>query len=301
METPFSQFMQKVTKENVVSFLQEKGLLVQTKHCDCGHDMAIQKFSQCSDGYAFRCNRCKKTKSIKDGRFFRNTSISLSKIMQLVFLWIMDTPVTTTENLLQISSRTAVQWYNYCRDVCSFKMVSLQQLLGGEGVIVQIDESLMFKRKNNMGRVVQQHWVFGMYDLSLRKGYLVNVPNRTTQTLIPIIQRWILPGTTIISDQWAAYNTLPTLGYLHFTVNHTQNFVDPQTGATTNHVEAFWSRIKRRLKYISSSQGDMKWSHLDEACYKHWYGFKSNNIWEFMELYLQHLREFILAEGITIQ
>ena len=39
---------------------------------------------------------------------------------------------------------------------------------------------------------------------------------------------YIVPGTTIISDLWVAYNTLGTLGYQHLTVNHTSNFVDCQ-------------------------------------------------------------------------
>lgn len=171
-------------------------------------------------------------------------------------------------------------------------MASLDQMLGGQGIIVQIDESLMFKRKSNTGRVLQQFWIFGMYDISLQRGYLMHVSDRSANTLIPLIQRWVVPGTTIHSDGWGAYNDLSALGFDHHQVNHSRNYVDPQTGVTTNHVEAFWSRIKRRLKYITGSQGDMRWSHLDEACYRHWYGFKSDNIWENIDIYISHLREF---------
>ena len=44
---------------------------------------------------------------------------------------------------------------------------------------------------------------------------------------------------TVSSDMWAAYQNIPGLpqAYQHFTVNHSQNFVDPVTNACTNHVE----------------------------------------------------------------
>ena len=58
---------------------------------------------------------------------------------------------------------------------------------------------------------------------------MVPVDRRDATTLLPIIQKYIAPGTTIISDLWAAYNTIGTLGYQHLTVNHSLNFVDPTT------------------------------------------------------------------------
>lgn len=47
---------------------------------------------------------------------------------------------------------------------------------------------------------------------------------------------------------WGAYNNLTAQGYQHGTVNHTYNFVDPNTQVTTNHVEAMWQRSKAKFK-----------------------------------------------------
>jgi transposase-like protein len=218
--------------------------------------------------------------------------LSMPTLLQLMFMWITDTPVVTAAVLTGVSDVTAIQWYQYYRDVCSRTMLGLEQKLGGQGVIVQIDESLMFKRKNNIGRVVEQFWVFGMYDLSLRKGYIIHVEDRSAETLLPIIQQWVIAGTTIHSDEWRAYARLSEFGYVHQTVNHAQNFVDPVTGATTNHVEALWSRIKRRLKFNSGSQGEMRWAHLDEACYRHWFGMKAKCVWRNWDVFLSHVRNY---------
>ena len=58
----------------------------------------------------------------------------------------------------------------------------------------------------------------------------------------------ILPASIVWSDMWAPYNGLQAPAYLHGTVNHTLNFVDPQKDVTTDHVEATWCRAKAKFK-----------------------------------------------------
>ena len=57
------------------------------------------------------------------------------------------------------------------------------------------------------------------------------------------LMRYVLPF-----DCWRAHNTIGLLGYRHLTVNHNLDFVDPITGACTNHVECFWSNDKMHNK-----------------------------------------------------
>ena len=75
------------------------------------------------------------------------------------------------------------------------------------------------------------------------------VPDQTRNTLEDIILYFILLGTKIISDCWAAYNTesFECYGYTHETVNHSCNFRDPVIGAYTNTIEATWGVVKRFL------------------------------------------------------
>ena len=120
--------------------------------------------------------------------------------------------------------------------------------IGGPGHTVEIDESAFNRRKANVGRVLQTQWVFGGIDVQTKEGFLVAVPQRDAATLLPILQRYVRPGTTVVSDMWAAYNTINNLGYQHLTVNHRIQFVNPATGATTNHVESMWCRAKQRNK-----------------------------------------------------
>ena len=62
---------------------------------------------------------------------------------------------------LHISSATAVDWYNFVRDICAEYFLAHPAVIGWAGVEVEIDESKFGKRKYNGGRVVDGHWVFG--------------------------------------------------------------------------------------------------------------------------------------------
>ena len=86
---------------------------------------------------------------------------------------------------------------------------------------------------------------------------MVTVPDRSQDTLLPIIKEWILPGTTIISDYWRSYCCLEREGYKHLRVNHSLNFKDPETGAHSNNIESSW----RAAKAITTSSGRRK-SHI---------------------------------------
>ena len=59
-------------------------------------------------------------------------------------------------------------------------------------------QSLMSKRKYNVGHRVAQRWVFGGVCRHGR-GFLQTVPDRSAATLIPIIREHIAPGTIIHS------------------------------------------------------------------------------------------------------
>ena len=71
------------------------------------------------------------------------------------------------------------------------------------------------------------------WDREDRKCFLVTVPNREKEVLLPLIQQRIAPGTTIMSDCWKSYDCLSKEDFKHLTVNHSVNFIDPETGCHT--------------------------------------------------------------------
>lgn len=105
-------------------------------------------------------------------------------------------------------------------------------------------------------------------DLGTGSFFMELVPQRDAATLVPIIQRIILPGSTVWSDEWAAYNQLNALGYVHQTVNHSQHYVDPATGVHTNNIEARWSACKASFKRRFGVAREHLPAYLDEYMWR---------------------------------
>lgn len=104
--------------------------------------------------------------------------------------------------------------------------------------------------RQNYGDVIDGPWVFGMVHQranGLVERRFIQVPRRDANTLLPIIQQHIAPGSTIRSDEWRAYIRLGRLGYTHETVNHSLWFVDPVTGVNTQRVESMWCAAKTKI------------------------------------------------------
>lgn len=155
----------------------------------------------------------------------------------------------------------------FFRDICSRALLSDQTKLGGVGQIVEIDECCIGrKRKFNRGyhRGGGNKWIFGILDLTTKKCHIEYVQNRTRDTLYHIIHQQVVRGTEIHSDEVPVYATLNQEGFIHKTVCHAENYVDPVDGTTTNHIENFWAHLKIYVQSIYGVDAQNLPLHLDE-------------------------------------
>ena len=104
--------------------------------------------------------------------------------------------------------------------------------------------------------------------------FAVVVEKRDARTLIPILRRFIRPGSIIISDCWKAYGRIEEIKegdlqyYLHETVNHSETFKDPVTGAHTNTCEGAWrSQHKSQIPKQAFNGGALQ-GYLFERIWK---------------------------------
>ena len=64
-------------------------------------------------------------------------------------------------------------------------------------------------------------------------------------------------------------STLKSLGFIHSTVNHQENYVNPASGTNTQGIERSWldAKIKILRKMRGTTEGLLQ-SHLNEYCFR---------------------------------
>jgi IS1 family transposase/transposase-like protein len=280
MQTLFDIITIASDPRTAISFFRSKGILKEQLICDgCRNLMREIMDKSRSDGSIFRCSFCKKMRSIRSGSFLMRSKLSLGQSLLLFYLWTLKTSIAQTAIMVGISEQSAVDWNNLVREICSARFSNENgPTLGGEGCIVQADESIIYKPKHHRGHATTepQKWVFGLYDVNKKIGVIEFVKDRSADTLLPLIQKHVKPGTEIHTDQWKAYSNIVAINvdspFIHRTVNHSKWFKDPESGVHTNNVEAYWSSIKKRFKMLNGTSRTLTPSYLDEHMYRERYG-----------------------------
>ena len=250
-------------------FLYDEGTCESTNMCK-GNYFIVQDNST-RTGLRLKCSHCSKTKSIFYNSIFTRSQLSVNVVIHILYCWAHECSVDYTAHECSVSQNTVTNYFQAFRMACKHYIENETIFkIGGPGYNVEIDETIMSKRKNNSGRVLPEIWVFGGVCRETGERFALQVPDRSAMTLIPIIQKYVAPFSTIHTDCWKSYNTLSTLPqfYIHKTVNHSKNFIDPVTGSHTQNVERMWREVKRiKRRYEGINRRDID-DHISEYLWR---------------------------------
>jgi len=197
--------------------------------------MSIIRQSKILDRYRFRCRKCRISKSIRNGSFFEHSRLTVAQMLFITFCWAAKIPVKSASVMSNVNEQSVCHWYRLLREKCGNTLLQCGDCpFGGPDTVVQIDEKVVAKKRKHAGEPPRDdQWMFGLYDTSMKRGHLQLISDRTEDTLIPIIQKYVKPGSTVFSDPFPAYRHLQDCGYRHFVVNHS-GFIDSTTGTCDN-------------------------------------------------------------------
>lgn len=161
-------------------------------------------------------------------------------------MFIAGVPARTAAELVAVNRHSATLFYQKLRQVIAYELED-ETPFSGE---IEVDESYFGgRRKGKRGRgAAGKIPVFGLLKRN-GKVYARIIPDASSETLIPIIERKVSPDSIIYTDSWRSYNALDVKNFHHHRINHEEAYVDNKDASNhINGIENFWSQSKRHLR-----------------------------------------------------
>jgi transposase-like protein len=268
---------------NAEQYLTDKNVFYRSIPCPkCAEPLLVNPIRK-----AFRCSRqsCKMEFSQRKHTFFYGSQLNCAQILHLAYMWLNRSSQTQCINQTGNSSRTVTTFHKHFRRLVASTLSEIDQQIGGQDIVVEIDETKLGKRKYNRGHRVDGVWIVaGVEKTEQRKVFLIRVQNRKADTLLGIISRYVLSGSIVHTDMHKGYAQIQSsLGFIHNTVNHSKGYKNPITGFTTNTIEGTNNALKIMIKPRNRTR-DID-DHLAEFV---WRRKCSNNLWD---SFIEALRE----------
>jgi hypothetical protein len=200
----------------------------------------------------WRCGDCKKQFTVKVGTVFEHARLPLNKALQAVYLMTSSKKGISAHQLhrvLEVTYKTA--WFLAHRIREAMRSGELAPF-GGEGGVVEVDETFIGRKKGMSVRGGYQHKI-PILELVHRetgqcRSFVVETADR--KTLLPIVLDQVQRETYIMTDEAGQYKGQFRHLFLgHGTVNHTAGEYG-RGRIHTNTVEGYFSVFKRGMKGV---------------------------------------------------
>lgn len=183
----------------------------------------------------------------------RKSRLSQAKQNKLIEHFVAGTTARCAAELIGVNRKTAAYYFQRLRELIAAQTEQeALEVFAGE---VEVDESYFGgHRKGNRGRGASGKVpVFGL----LKRGgkvYTKIIPDASSASLIPIIERKVVPDSIVYSDCWKSYNVLDVSDFKHYRINHSKIFADGRNHI--NGIENFWNQAKRHMRKFNGVPKD---------------------------------------------
>jgi transposase-like protein len=244
---------QRLKKSEIVEIIEE----LRDKRCNmckrCG--MATKNMLSKKDYRICIWSGCKLRQNIWERTIFYKSHLSKAKILRILEYFMINATRDVISYMCRVNKKTITKILKKTSRILIPKYYEASEEIGGQHVIVEVDESKLGKRKYNRGHHVEEVLVLGMVERGESKRIkLVTVDNRNNKTLTNKLRSNLNPESTVLSDCWKGYSSLNDIFSEHKTVNHSKHFKDPESGVHTNTIEGSWAGIKMHVPLVGRTK-----------------------------------------------
>lgn len=288
MDYNLSTIFEKTQNEiDAFEFAQNIGLInITNRICFvCGGNMNKERGkTRHSLNARLRCGKktCRKTVNIYSESIFENIHLPVSKAIRCLYMYCSKYSYKNIAEELNIDRRTVS---GFIKKVISvFNRLNRNEFYGKLGMslpetIIEIDETHIVSRRDGRGRILrgEQIWVIGAICRVTKMIRLKVVKKRNKNVCERFAITKITRNRKIISDMWPGYRDLNWCGFDHYSVNHSENFVDPNIPwVHTQHIERLWRSLKESINLKSNKLSSLK-TEIRKFEFFHNFGAKSSS------------------------
>ena len=235
----------------------------------CGVD---RKHYRVSGRTAYACDHCGNHIYPLAGTIFEKSTTSLRVWFQAMYL-MGSTRCGISAKQIQretgVTYKTAWRMFRQIRTLLSEEITL-------EGSSVEMDETYFGgRRKGYRGRPgagdKKKSPIVGIAERRGGKGRVIAKATKSVNadTLTGMVKEFVLPESTVFTDDFSGYDRLKNHGFTHHRINHSAK-VYVMGDIHTNTIEGFWSLVKRGIGgvYHQVSQKYLQ-SYLDEYTFRY--------------------------------
>ena len=234
------------------------------------------KFYRVKSKPSFVCKECKYQVFPLVGTIFEKSTTPLTDWFHAIYLFSVSKNGVSAKELerqVEVSYKTAHRMYKQIR-----LLMNESDKLGFLGTPVEVDEVFIGGRRKQSDIRDSKTPVMAALEVGGHVRTKV-VPRATSQSAIPFLSQYVLPGSMLHTDESKVYKHTQIKNlYNHDSVRHIGKEFVNKRGATTNHVEGFFGQFRRSLdgtyhsvspRYLSSyaSEFAFRYNHRNELIF----------------------------------
>ena len=146
----------------------------------------------------------------------------MNAVMLLAYFWLNEVQWTAAVAMSGCAQKTVTRFHWLFRRLAARGLSEVDTVIGGRGIIVEIDETKLGRRKFNRGHHVEGVWVLvGVERTEARRIFVVSLPDRSAETIRRVIRMHVAPESVVQTDGWRGYIGIgEACNVVHRTVNH---------------------------------------------------------------------------------